>query len=93
MRLIKQLAQPKILLTSLVLLTASVFAACTAASKYTICVMDPVHNYAVCNKTGKPADNFNVPFDSMENYIAIPPKDAESILQRLKVCEQKRTGD
>lgn len=93
MRLIKQLGQPKILLTSLVLLTASVIAACSTASKYTICVMDPVHNYAVCNKTGNQADNFKVPFTTMENYIAMPPKDAEAILQKLKICEQKRSGD
>jgi len=69
-----------------------VLAACSAASKYTVCVMDPVHNYAVCNKTGNQRDNFNVPFSAMENYIALPPKDAENILQRLKVCE-KRAGD
>ena len=92
MRLINRLARPKILAVYLVLLTASVLAACSAASKYTVCVMDPVHNYAVCNKTGNQRDNFNVPFSAMENYIALPPKDAENILQRLKVCE-KRAGD
>lgn len=55
--------------------------------------MDPVHNYAVCNKTGNQADNFNVPFEKMENYIAIPPRDAQNILQRLKTCEGARKGD
>lgn len=54
--------------------------------------MDPANGEAVCNKTGNQSDNFKLKFEKMENYIAIPPKDAEAILQRLKVCEGGRPG-
>lgn len=92
MRLTK-LNRKKTLLISLGLLTAvNVIAACTTASKITICVMNPVKGEAVCNKTGKPEDNYALPIDQMENYIALPPRDAQTVLQRLKTCE-KRTGD
>lgn len=86
------LARKKTLLIFLGLSTVSAIAACSSASKYTICVMDPANGEAVCNKTGNQADNFKLKFEKMENYISIPPKDAEAILQRLKICEGSRKG-
>lgn len=82
----------KKLLLVMFITSIGVFAACGGANKYMICVMDPVHGKSVCNKTGDPKDNFDVTFDKMENFIALPPDDAKDIFRRLTVCEGGRKG-
>lgn len=66
------------------------------ADRYTNCVLvfDEAKNevFSICNTSGDAKDNFEVHGKALDSYFAMPPKDAEALLQELVIC-RGRTGD
>lgn len=69
-------------LPSVLLISLLVFSGCSSGPKVTICVSNPQAGVFECHD---PKDGaFVVPFDQSENYIAMPPKDFQALIEYAK---------
>ncbi len=67
------------ILVALSILAISGVAACGTLKGLTVCVSDPAKGGLQCSKDG--AEKYFLPYSESENFIALPPKDAEKVFQ------------
>ena len=72
----------KIHLICLALLTAISISSCNGTAGLTVCVSDPHAEGLWCSKDGKP--RFLLPYSQSENYIAMPPDDFRTALEKCQ---------